>query len=161
MKRRLFLSLPPLCLAACSTPRVSTPPATEAGVARPDAARRHDVVLQALAMLDRNYTYGGKRLHTGFDCSGLVSFVYRESAGLRLGGSSADMARLARPVAREQAQPGDLAFFNTLGPSFSHVGIYVGEDRFIHAENEKTGVKTSNLRSRYWAQRFEGFRSVF
>lgn len=162
MNRRLLLmSLPAGWLSACTTPRVSPPPASEAAGARADSARRHDVVLQALAMLDRNYTYGGKRLHTGFDCSGLVSFVYRESAGLRLGGSSADMARLARPVPREQVQPGDLAFFNTLGPAFSHVGIYVGEDRFIHAENEKTGVKTSSLRSRYWAQRFEGFRTLF
>lgn len=160
MNRRLLLLSPALWLAACSTPRVNVPPVSEGAETRADTLRRHDVVLQALAMLDRNYTYGGKRLHTGFDCSGLVSFVYRESAGLRLGGSSADLARLARPIARQEAQPGDLAFFNTLGPSFSHVGIYVGEDRFIHAENEKTGVKTSSLRSRYWAQRFEGFRTL-
>ena len=161
MNRRLLLLCPALYLVACSTPRVTTSPARDGAEPRADTHRRHDVVLQALAMLDRNYTYGGKRLHTGFDCSGLVSFVYRESAGLQLGGSSADMARLTRPIARPEAQPGDLAFFNTLGPAFSHVGIYVGEDRFIHAENEKTGVKTSNLRSRYWAQRFEGFRTAF
>ena len=162
MKRRLLLLLPPLgWLAGCASPSVATLPARAPEVPRTDAGKRHDVVLQALAMLDRNYTYGGKKLHTGFDCSGLVSFVYRESAGLRLGGSSADMARLARPVSRLEVQPGDLAFFNTLGASFSHVGIYVGEDRFVHAENEKTGVKTSNLRSRYWSQRFEGFRTLF
>ena len=161
MKRRLLLLSPALWLAACSTPRVNVPPAPEGAETRADTNRRHDVVLQALAMLDRNYTYGGKRLHTGFDCSGLVSFVYRESAGLRLGGSSADLARLTRPITRPEVQPGDLVFFNTLGPAFSHVGIYVGEDRFVHAENEKTGVKTSTLRSRYWAQRFEGFRTLF
>jgi len=161
MNRRLLLLSPALWLAACSTPRVSVTPAPEGVETRADTLRRHDVVLQALAMLDRNYTYGGKRLHTGFDCSGLVSFVYRESAGLRLGGSSADLARLARPITRPEVQPGDLVFFNTLGPAFSHVGIYVGEDRFVHAENEKTGVKTSTLRSRYWAQRFEGFRTLF
>lgn len=160
-RRSLCLCLPAWALVACSTPRVNPPPADAPPVARADGNRRHDVVLQALAMLDRNYSFGGKRLHTGFDCSGLVSFVYRESAGLRLGGSSADLARLARPVPREQVQPGDLAFFNTLGPAFSHVGIYVGENRFVHAENEKTGVKTSSLSSRYWAQRFEGFRTLF
>ena len=114
-----------------------------------------------MAMLDRNYTFGGKRLHTGFDCSGLVSFVYRESAGLRLSGSSAEMARQTRSIDPAQAMPGDLVFFNTLGASFSHVGIYVGDARFVHAENERTGVKTSSMKSRYWAQRFEGFRTLF
>ena len=163
MKRRLCLMFPPLLwLGACSTPQGGTtvPVAAriESGV---DARRRHDVVLQAMAMLDRNYTYGGKRLHTGFDCSGLVSFVYRESAGLTLAGSAADLARLTRPVAHEQAEPGDLVFFNTLGSAFSHVGIYIGQRRFIHAENERTGGKTSNMDSRYWAQRFEGFRTLF
>jgi cell wall-associated NlpC family hydrolase len=124
------------------------------------AQKRQDVVLQAMAMLDRNYSYGGKKLHTGFDCSGLVSFVYKESAGLWLQGSAAEMARQTRAVDQAQAAPGDLVFFNTLGSSYSHVGIYIGDGKFIHAENEKTGVKTSSLSSRYWSQRFEGFRTI-
>ena len=166
MRRRLIaLSLPGVFLAACtSAPSLRRPPQSSAPpepVAAKDTAPRHDIVLHAMAMLDRNYTFGGKRVHTGFDCSGLVSFVYRESAGLRLSGSSAEMARQTRSIDPAQAMPGDLVFFNTLGASFSHVGIYVGDARFVHAENERTGVKTSSMKSRYWAQRFEGFRTLF
>ena len=112
-------------------------------------------------MLDRGYTYGGKKLHTGFDCSGLVSFVYQESAGIALKGSAAYMASASRPVEAQEAHPGDLVFFNTLGSAFSHVGIYIGDGKFVHAANERTGVKTERLTHAYWAKRFEGYRSVF
>lgn len=112
-------------------------------------------------MLDRGYTYGGKKLHTGFDCSGLVTFVYRESAGIALKGSAAQMAQLTQPIAPAQAHPGDLVFFNTLGTSFSHVGIYIGSDKFVHAANERTGVTTERMSNTYWAKRFEGYRTVF
>ena len=169
--RRLFLSalsasgaLLSVTLAGCgSLLRPSTPTASPVAAAPQPLSQqnRQDVVLQAMAMLDRNYSYGGKKLHTGFDCSGFVSFVYKESARLRLSGSAADLAKQTRAIDKTQAQPGDLVFFNTLGSAFSHVGIYIGDDKFIHAENERTGVKTSNMSSRYWAQRFEGFRGVY
>ena len=112
-------------------------------------------------MLDRGYTYGGKKLHTGFDCSGLVSFVYKESAGIALRGSAAQMAEVAKPIDPAYAHPGDLVFFNTLGPSFSHVGIYIGDGKFVHAANERTGVKTERLNNTYWSKRFEGYRTIF
>lgn len=153
-----------LGLSACGTWQsqpVSSPQTSVSGVAYAlSPQKRHDVVLQAMAMLDRNYSYGGKKLHTGFDCSGLVSFVYQESAGVRITGSAADMARQTRAIDAAQASPGDLVFFNTLGSSFSHVGIYIGDGKFIHAENEKTGVKTSSMKASYWARRFEGFRAL-
>jgi len=114
-----------------------------------------------MAMLDRGYTYGGKKLHTGFDCSGLVTFVYRESAGIALKGSAAQMAEATRSIDSSQAHPGDLVFFNTLGPLFSHVGIYIGDGKFVHAANERTGVKTERLSNGYWSKRFEGYRTVF
>ena len=117
--------------------------------------------MQAIAMLDRGYTYGGKKMHTGFDCSGLVSFVYKESAGLSLKGSAAQMANLTQPIAAERAHPGALVFFNTLGSSFSHVGIFIGEGKFIHAANERTGVKSERLSHAYWSKRFEGYRTFF
>ena len=117
--------------------------------------------MQAVAMLDRGYTYGGKKMHTGFDCSGLVSFVYKESAGIALKGSAAQMAEVAKSIEPSQAHPGDLVFFNTLGSAFSHVGIYIGDGKFVHAANERTGVKTERLANSYWSQRFEGYRTVF
>lgn len=122
--------------------------------------KRHDVVMQSMAMLDRNYTYGGKKRHTGFDCSGLVSFVYQESAGIALHGSSAEIAKKTRPIDAQAAQPGDLVFFNTLGPANSHVGIYIGAGKFIHAANERTGVRQERLDNNYWSKRFEGFRTL-
>ncbi len=123
-------------------------------------SKRQDVAIHAMAMLDRSYTYGGKKLHTGFDCSGLVSFVYKESAGISIKGSAHDIANVTQPIQAEQANPGDLVFFNTLGSPYSHVGIYIGSGKFIHAANEKTGVKVERLNSAYWAKRFQGFRTV-
>ena len=124
-------------------------------------AKRQDIVIQAIAMLDRGYTYGGKKLHTGFDCSGLVAFVYKESAGIPLKGSAAQMAEVAKPIEPAKAHPGDLVFFNTLGSPFSHVGIYIGSGKFVHAANARTGVKTERLDHAYWSKRFEGYRTVF
>jgi len=162
MNKRLFL-------AACLTPWLfgcSTAPSKGASTATSSSypnnpAKRQDIVMQAMAMLDRGYTYGGKKLHTGFDCSGLVSFVYKESAGIPLKGSAAQMAEVAKPIEPAQAHPGDLVFFNTLGSAFSHVGIYIGSGKFVHAANERTGVKTERLNHVYWSKRFEGYRTVF
>lgn len=164
MQRRslLFVSLATLVGGCTTSPKypvtpVSPPPKASAPIS---PSKRQDVVIHAMAMLDRGYTYGGKKLHTGFDCSGLVSFVYKESAGVPIKGSASDMANLTQPIQPEQAQPGDLVFFNTLGSPFSHVGIYIGSGKFIHAANERTGVKVERLTTPYWGQRFQGFRTV-
>jgi cell wall-associated NlpC family hydrolase len=162
MNKRSFLvtCVTPFLFACTTSPRKLA--STDTSSSYPNnPAKRQDIVLQAMAMLDRGYTYGGKKLHTGFDCSGLVSFVYKESAGIALQGSAAQMANVTRPIDPAQAHPGDLVFFNTLGPAFSHVGIYIGSGKFIHAANEKTGVKSERLSHAYWSKRFEGYRTVF
>ncbi len=150
-------------LVGCSTaPRtaseVNTQPVAQQA---PLSSTRQDVVMHAMAMLDRNYVYSSKKLHTGFDCSGLVSFVYKESAGIELRGSAFDIANKTRPIPAESASPGDLVFFNTLGSPSSHVGIYIGSGKFIHAANERTGVRIDQLSADYWSKRLEGYRSVF
>ena len=155
----------PLLLAALvgcsSSPRQAEQPnQAPTNSQTPLSSQRQDVVMQAMAMLDRNYVYSGKKLHTGFDCSGLVSFVYKESAGLELRGSALDIANKTRPIAAESAAPGDLVFFNTLGSPSSHVGIYIGSGKFIHAANERTGVRVDQLSADYWAKRLEGYRSA-
>ena len=86
--------------------------------------------------------------------------MYLQAAGIRLQGSAASMARAARPVNTADLQAGDLLFFNTLGYAFSHVGIHVGDGRFVHASNPRTGVRTDRLDSKYYAVRFEGARTV-
>ncbi len=124
------------------------------------ALRGRDVALYAMAMLDRDYRWGGRQPDSGFDCSGLVRHVFREAAGLELQGNAAALARQSRPVDPGALQAGDLLFFNTLGQPSSHVGVYVGQGQFVHAASERSGVRINRLSERYYAARFEGAKSV-
>jgi cell wall-associated NlpC family hydrolase len=147
-----------LALGGCA----SAPPQSAAPSASTPAANpvRNDIALYALSLLDTAYSWGGRGPATGFDCSGLVSHVYREAAGLKLGGSSVTLAQMSRRIDPEQKQPGDLVFFNTLGSPHSHVGVYIGNGRFVHASNPRTGVRVDQLSNRYYAQRFEGVHTL-
>lgn len=120
-----------------------------------------DIALFSLSLLDRAYVSGGRGPATGFDCSGLVAHVYLQAAGIRLQGSAASMAKVARPVNTADLLAGDLVFFNTLGYSFSHVGIYVGDGRFVHASNPRTGVRVDRLDNKYYAARFEAAKTIW
>ena len=142
-----------------TTASSSAPSSTSASAPHasgPYHPKRNDLALFAMSLLDTPYTKGGRGPATGFDCSGLVSHVYQQAANLPIKGSAADLGQNAKPIDRTQLKPGDLVFFNTLGPRHSHVGIYVGEGRFVHASNPRTGVRMDFLNNRYYAQRFEG-----
>jgi len=152
-------------LVACSTPQPDSAQQAEQDRASSTAlsihnATRNNVALFAMSLLDTRYTWGGRGPAMGFDCSGLVSHVYKEAAGLQLRGSSADLGKLSRPVDTARLQAGDLVFFNTLGARHSHVGVYVGNGRFVHASNERTGVRIDHLSNRYYAKRFEGGQTL-
>ena len=162
-------------LAGCSSPPAKRPVPTSgvpasSGPTNPAASRprpsgpynnvRNDVAMVALSLLDTPYAWGGRGPATGFDCSGLVAHVLREGSGLRVKGSAADLGRLSRPIDRTDLLPGDLVFFNTLGARHSHVGVYVGDGRFVHASNPRTGVRIDAMSNRYYAQRFEGAHSL-
>lgn len=153
--RRRLLGAVALLLSGCAAP----PPRVDSS-ARAPHPQRGDIVLYAMGLLDTRYRRGGRGPATGFDCSGLVSHVFREAAGLQVQGSSAELGQKARPVSPDELLPGDLVFFNTLGARHSHVGVYVGEGRFVHASNPRTGVRLDLLSSRYYAQRFEGAGSL-
>lgn len=151
-----------LSLQGCGT--ASRQPG-DAGKALPErseksALRGRDVALYAMAMLDRDYRWGGRQPEGGFDCSGLVRHVFREAAGLELPGNAAALSRQSRPVEPGALQAGDLLFFNTLGQPSSHVGVYVGQGQFVHAASERSGVRINRLSERYYAARFEGAKSV-
>ena len=120
-----------------------------------------DVVLFALGLLETDYRFGGKNPEAGLDCSGMVSYVFEKSVDLRLAGSAADLARQGKPVPLEQLKPGDLVFFNTRNRQRSHVGIYIGDDRFVHAPNSRGKVRTESLKQGWFAARFEEGRSYF
>lgn len=138
-------------------------PAPVAGPAetRPADPRGHEVAIYALGLIDTGYRFGGKNPEAGLDCSGMVSHVYREAAGLKLSGSAADIARHGRPIDAAELRPGDLVFFNTRNRPHSHVGIYIGDDRFVHAPNSNGKVRTDSLTRSWFATRFEEARTYF
>ncbi|MDP4924206.1 MAG: C40 family peptidase [Limnohabitans sp.] len=159
-----------LLLVGCSSPPAKRPAPPSGVPTNPAASRqrpsgpynsvRNDVAMVALSLLDTPYAWGGRGPATGFDCSGLVVHVMREGGGLRVQGSAADLGRMSRPIGRADLLPGDLVFFNTLGTRHSHVGVYVGDGRFVHASNPRTGVRIDALSNRYYAQRFEGAHTL-
>jgi cell wall-associated NlpC family hydrolase len=136
-----------------------------APVAAPSApstapSRDTDMLFHALAAAGADYRPGGKSYRSGFDCSGLVAFVYREAYGLALPHNTQAQSEMGDAINTSDLQPGDLVFFNTQRKPFSHVGIYLGEGRFIHAPKEGAVVRTENLSARYWATRFDGARRI-
>jgi cell wall-associated NlpC family hydrolase len=123
--------------------------------------KANDVVLFALGLIETGYRFGGKNPEAGLDCSGMVSYVYQKSADMQLAGSAADLARLGKAVAATQLRPGDLVFFNTRNKAYSHVGIYIGDDRFVHAPSSRGKVRTESLKNGWFAARFEEGRTYF
>jgi cell wall-associated NlpC family hydrolase len=119
-----------------------------------------EAVLAAMNYLGVPYQRGGNSADSGFDCSGFTRYIFEHSLGLLLPRRSEQQAHEAglKNVAREELRPGDLVFFNTLRRAFSHVGIYIGEGRFIHSPRAGGVVRIEDMRQAYWAQRFDGAR---
>ena len=130
-----------------------------AAVAPPDVLSS-EVALYALAQLGVPYVYGGASPDPGFDCSGLVRYVFQRMGNVDLPRTTYELARVGKPVPSPALQPGDLVFFNTLRRDYSHVGIYLGEERFIHAPTSGGVVRIESLRTDYWMRRFNGARRV-
>jgi len=115
---------------------------------------------QALTQLGIRYRFGGKSPETGFDCSGLVFYSAQASLGLKLPPRSDDMAKLGSTIERNQLQVGDLVFFNTMGRRFSHVGVYLGDSKFVHSPASGGVVRIEDINERYWDKRFTGARRL-
>ncbi|MCL2021504.1 MAG: C40 family peptidase [Betaproteobacteria bacterium] len=120
-----------------------------------------DVVIYALGLVGVGYRFGGKNPEAGLDCSGMVNYIYRMAARYTLTGSAADMAKKGRQVRPETIRPGDLVFFNTLSRPRSHVAIYIGDARFVHAPSTNGQVRTDSLEDTYYRSRFEEARTYF
>jgi cell wall-associated NlpC family hydrolase len=123
-------------------------------------ASNHPFSRQALDQLGIKYRYGGASPKAGFDCSGLVYFSAIESSGIKLPRRSVDQARLGRSVKKEELVLGDLVFFNTRGSKYSHVGIYLGDNLFVHAPSRNGVVTVVNMTQSYWAKRYNGARRM-
>lgn len=114
----------------------------------------------ALNFLGIKYRFGGETPNTGFDCSGLVSYAAEKSLGLKLPRSSAEMAREGESVKSSELKKGDLVFFNTRGHRNSHVGIYLGNHKFVHAPRSGSVVRIESMDLAYWKKRYNGARRL-
>jgi len=119
-----------------------------------------DLVVQAMGLLGVPYRRGGVNESTGFDCSGFVRHMYERSIGLVLPRRADEQAKATQSIDRNELKPGDLVFFNTMRRTFSHVGIYVGDGKFIHSPHTGASVRVDDMREAYWNKRFTGARRV-
>ncbi len=122
--------------------------------------RAGDLVIHALSLIGVKYKWGGNNPEAGLDCSGLVRHVFNEVTGMVLPRDSRSMSKVGAAIDKSELQPGDLVFFNTLRKPFSHVGIYIGDDRFVHAPRRGKEVEVSEMRDGYWKKRFNGARRL-
>ena len=157
-------SITAVALVVLAAGCTSSPPRDSAWQGAPGSTvvsdTQREVVRRALGYVGVPYRYGGDSATTGFDCSGLVWRVYRQAAGLRLPRDTYGISRKGVAIPSGELQPGDLVFFNTTRRPYSHVGIYVGENRFVHAPSSGGFVHVTSIRDRYWRQRFDGARRV-
>lgn len=155
-------------LAGCSSAPVAPRPGTNATA--PAGAETYfalageeqagEMVLFALGLLDTGYRFGGRNPEAGLDCSGMVAYIVENISGQRLPHNAAQIAEHTRPIALDALRPGDLIFFNTLQRRHSHMGIYIGDGRFIHAPSSRGAVRVERLDNRYFAPRIDGARTL-
>lgn len=120
----------------------------------------HPLANQALNQLGIRYKWGGKSPETGFDCSGLIVYSAQRSLGLKLPPRADDIAKFGDTVSKKDLQVGDLVFFNTLGTRYSHVGVYLGQDKFVHSPTRGSVVRIEDMTQRYWTARYTGARRL-
>jgi cell wall-associated NlpC family hydrolase len=119
-----------------------------------------ELVVRAMGFLGVPYVRGGNSFETGLDCSGFVRAIYQQSIGLVLPRRAEQQAAATQNIDKRDLQPGDLVFFNTMRRAFSHVGIYIGEGRFIHSPKPGAQVRVESMSVAYWNRRFDGARRV-
>lgn len=156
-----------LAVAACS----STPAKKTTAKPRPrppivlsqlqaDGAGR-EILMYTLGLLDIDYRFGGGNPEAGLDCSGMVSYIYQNALGVQLPHNAAAIAELSRPVEARALRVGDFVFFNTTGRPFSHMGLYIGDGKFVHAPRTNSAIRVDTLSNSYFASRFQGGRTLF
>ena len=151
----ILLALLPLSAMANDSSE-ATAPTADSGM----LGQAQEVVLRALSFIGVRYKWGGASPDTGFDCSGLIRYVYNQVTGQVLPGNAKEISQVGESIERSELQPGDLVFFNTLRRPFSHVGIYLGESRFVHAPSRGGKVEIVDMSERYWKTRYNGARRL-
>ena len=166
MNLRTLIAAALLCGAAMIQPAIAfeveplEPEQAPAAVPSRGIDRVHAAIDQALGLIGIRYHRGGNSIETGFDCSGFVAHVFGSVFDLKLPRTTYEIARLGTSVAKGELKPGDLVFFNTMRQSFSHVGIYLGDQKFIHAPRTGRNVRIEDMNGPYWTARFNGARRL-
>jgi cell wall-associated NlpC family hydrolase len=161
-RKTLYLIVILNLLSGCATYRSEptyAPAPAPVPVSAP-RAERSEALLQALLALGVDYKYGGKSAVTGFDCSGLVAHVYKEAWGIQLPPNTKGQSQAGMSVSLAELQAGDLVFYDTLKRPYSHVGIYLGDGKFVHAPKTGAQVRVESIKANYWSQRFNGARRI-
>lgn len=122
--------------------------------------RASELAMRAMSLIGIRYKYGGNSPEHGLDCSGLVGYVFKEAWGKTLPRTSEEISRLGERIETHDLQPGDLVFYNTLKRTFSHVGIYLGDNKFIHSPSQGGEVRIERMDVNYWKKRFNGARRI-
>ena len=122
--------------------------------------RAANLAIQAMSLIGIHYQRGGSSPEHGLDCSGLVRYVFKEAWGAELPRTSAEISKMGENIDKQDLQPGDLVFFNTLKHTFSHVGIYLGDNKFIHSPSAGGKVRVESMDLSYWKARFNGARRL-
>jgi len=124
------------------------------------AGKAGDVVVGALNMIGVRYRWGGNTPDSGLDCSGFVRYVFQDTLGMALPLRAEEMSSVGEKVRVSDLKPGDLVFFNTMRRTFSHVGIYIGDNKFVHSPSTGSTIRVDDLDDRYWEKRFTGARRI-
>ncbi|KMQ80185.1 Lipoprotein spr precursor [Candidatus Burkholderia pumila] len=124
------------------------------------ASKASGVVVGALNMIGVRYRWGGNTPDSGLDCSGFVRYVFQDTLGMTLPRRAEEMSRVGEKVTVSDLKPGDLVFFNTMRRSFSHVGIYIGDNKFVHSPSTGNTIRVDDLDDGYWEKRFQGARRI-
>jgi cell wall-associated NlpC family hydrolase len=157
----LALLLSSLILPGCSTPaRKPTPPSRIAKFKEDTSVGTEGISIAAVGLVGVPYRFGGNTPAGGFDCSGLIAYVYNNAAGIKLPRTVQEMSRAGQSIQNDAPAPGDLVFFNTTGERYSHAGIYVGQGRFVHAPSKGGTVRLDQMTSPYWAARYTEARRI-
>ncbi len=118
------------------------------------------LINNAMQLIGVRYRWGGNTPQSGLDCSGFVRYVFNDTFGFLLPRKSAQMSKVGLEIGKEELRPGDLVFFNTMRHAFSHVGIYVGDNKFIHAPSKGKSIRVDDITKVYWEKRYNGARRL-
>ena len=140
--------------------RADAKPEAKPGLISNVMTKTGDVVMNALGMIGLRYRFGGNTPESGLDCSGFVRYVFNDTFGFLLPRRAVEMSRVGTSVETAELRPGDLVFFNTMRHTFSHVGIYIGDNKFVHAPSTGSKIRVDDMTASYWVSRYNGARRI-